>query len=308
MHALRKSWKAKNYYRARLLLAAGALLSTPGPAFGQSTSAGLASPKWEAASVRLCAPDPAIAGRRSSSMGVSPQRLHVSCVSLEFLIGAAYVELADSQHSPLAGGPAWIKSDLYDIEAKAEGDPTAQQMKGPMLQALLEDRFKLKVHRESKDEPVYNLTAAKNGFKLQALKEGSCSDYDPLNPVPHDRLCMGWSLGPTGPGKPYVADVRGRTIELSCQELSQFMDRVVLNKTNIQGKFDLHFEFAPDQTTPALLPGGAFALPTGAPLEASVPGPSIFTAIQEQTGLKLEPAKGPRDVLVIDSVERPSEN
>ena len=92
-----------------------------------------------------------------------------------------------------------------------------------------------------------------------------------------------------------------------CQELSGLMDRVVINKTNIQGKFDLRFEFAPDQTTPALLPGGNYPLAAG-PLEASLPGPSIFTAIQEQTGLKLEPAKGPREFLVIDDIQRPLEN
>jgi uncharacterized protein (TIGR03435 family) len=89
-------------------------------------------------------------------------------------------------------------------------------------------------------------------------------------------------------------------------ELSRLLDRPVIDKAGIAGTFDLHFEFVVDEPTSALMPGGAWA--AAAPAEDAVPGPSIFAALQEQLGLNLQPAKGPEEFLVIDSIERPSEN
>ena len=138
------------------------------------------TPTWEVVSIKPCEPGPEVPGRRSGGMGVSPKRLHVSCASLNFLIQSAYafaddrdnlvLEVASNGTMPISGGPAWMRSDRYDIEAKAEGNPSAQRMQGPMLRALLEDRFKLKVHLEAREGRVYELTVAKSGFKLQPMK------------------------------------------------------------------------------------------------------------------------------------------
>jgi uncharacterized protein (TIGR03435 family) len=94
------------------------------------------------------------------------------------LISDAYVTYADDlmrpgESVPISGGPAWLRTDTYDIEAKAEGSPTTRVMEGPMLQALLEDRFKLKLRFQTREIPVYELTVAKSGIKLQPLKDGT---------------------------------------------------------------------------------------------------------------------------------------
>jgi uncharacterized protein (TIGR03435 family) len=100
------------------------------------------------------------------------------------LIQAAYVIFANGHamtnpsHIPISGGPEWINSDRYTIDAKPEDPQTLEMMNGPMLQALLEERFRLKVHREVREVPVYSLTEAKTGLKLKPFKEGSCTPVD----------------------------------------------------------------------------------------------------------------------------------
>ncbi len=121
-----------------------------------------ATPKFETASVKPCEPAPP--GPRR--LGVTPGRLRATCMPLNALASIAYgVDL----RFPLEGGPAWSRSDGYDIEANAEGNPSAKTMQGPMLQALLEDRFKLKIRRQTRESPVYALTIAKSGFKPHPL-------------------------------------------------------------------------------------------------------------------------------------------
>jgi uncharacterized protein (TIGR03435 family) len=168
-------------------------------------------------------------------------------------------------------------TDSYDISAKAEGNPPLDQMVGPMLQALLEDRFQLKIHRETREIPMYALTVAKGGPKLRPFVEGSCTPFDLTKPPAGiDAAMCRSALWRSGPGV--------MTMEF-------------------QGRFDVHLEFAPDQVTPGFLPGGG-----NPPAAPDTGGPSIFTALQEQLGLKLESTKGPGDFLVMDHVERPSEN
>ena len=185
-----------------------------------------------------------------------------------------------------------------------------------MFQALLEDRFKLKIHRETREIPVYELTVARSGFKLQPLKEGSCTPFDQLpGPSPADLSAKSFAeafskaCGVTRYGKAaggmIAAEFRGMSLDEVSRELTRRLDRPVINKTGFTGLFDLHVEFSPDPATPGLLgpyaPG--IALPDDPP-----GGPSIFTALQEQLGLKLQPAEGPGTFLVVDSVERPSDN
>jgi uncharacterized protein (TIGR03435 family) len=180
-----------------------------------------------------------------------------------------------------------------------------------MLRALLEDRFKLKIHRETKEIPVYALTVAKGGLKLQQVK--TCSPVDNANrpPPPEPGLeppkspgfCDSLFFGNKGMNR--TLDMRAMSMTEFAQSLG-VLDRPIIDKTGITGMFDFHLEFAPDESTPNLLPFPE-SDPRGSPGTTTGPGPSIFTAVQ-QLGLKLEPAKGPGEFLVIDHVEKPSEN
>ena len=230
------------------------------------------------------------------------------------LIRTAYVMFADGHYNPYgsaqaSGGPAWANSARYDINAEAEDNASAEMMQGPMLRALLEDRFQLKLHRETREIPVYALTVAKGGLKLHALEPGSC----PPRMAQADLLALLQSgkappkfCGSVRFGKG-TAEFRGMTLDEFSKNLGRVLDRPIVEKTGIAGLFDLHLEFAPDETTPGLLPGGALHF-TDAPAIDPPGGPSLFTAMQEQLGLKLEPSKGPGEFLIIDSVERPSDN
>ena len=171
-------------------------------------------------------------------------------------------------------------------------------MQGPMLQALLEDRFKLKTHQETREVPVYALTVAKGGSKLKPFLEGSCT-----------ALPLTLTRPPLQPGQQYCkAMVRPQppTVHAEGATLTEFsklvalvFDRPVIDRTGIAGKFDIHLEFAVDESTPRLRLSDSDDSPRGV---------SIFTAIQQQLGLKLEAAKGPGEFLLIDRIERPSGN
>lgn len=261
-------------------------------------------PKFEVATIKLsknCAP-----GTRSGG-NPSPGRLTLKCQSLTSLIVEAYLRFADGRFTtqprsePISGGPAWASSDLYEINAKAEGVPSEEMMRGPMMQALLEDRFQLKIHRESKMIPVYALVVSSRGLKLLPFQEGSCNPVDrtrfPLPPA-DERNCH--ARGRRDGGNEIV-DAQAMNIEeFSKIFLGGALDRPVLDKTGIAGRFNFHMEYGIDQATDRLRSDGAGA---GDPV-----GPSIFTAVQEQLGLKLVPDRGPHEYLVIDSAERPSEN
>jgi uncharacterized protein (TIGR03435 family) len=212
----------------------------------------------------------------------------------------------DRSHHPYAteGGPAWIESSLYDIDAKAESAATQATMMGPMLQALLVDRFQLKIRFETREMPVYALTVAKSGLKAPRTREGSCTPVD-------------WSTHPppTAEGeKPYcnesamTGNAGGVHWDLTGTSMTEFasrlggliLDRPTIDKTGIAGMFDFHLDFGYD------IPSGKLRRPTTA-LPDDPDGPTIFTAV-EKLGLQLEPAKGPGEFMVIDHVERPSAN
>jgi uncharacterized protein (TIGR03435 family) len=186
-------------------------------------------------------------------------------------------------------------------------------MMGAMLRTLLEDRFKVQVHRESRDKSVYLLTVAKDRPGLQPSREGSCTPPDVnnlQNTVPHPgaRDC-GAGGGRSGPGGVWVEDWHGVTMdEFAGRMLSGLLDRPVIDKTGLSGRFDVHLEFAREQRIagPARLNGVDTPLAAATPAEP--PGPSIFTALQNQLGLNLSPARNPMDVIVVDRAERPSGN
>jgi uncharacterized protein (TIGR03435 family) len=177
----------------------------------------------------------------------------------------------------ILGGPAWVKTDRYDIEAKAEGNPDFQE-KLQMLQPLLADRFQLKFHRETRQMPLYSLTVARNGPKLQATAAGARGYFR------------------EGRGLIEGKDINMRTL---ADLLGGSLGQPVTDKTGITGGFDINLEWTPTE-------GEADYNFGDRPIDPN--GPSLFTVIDEQLGLKLEASKGAVEVLIIDHVEKPSEN
>jgi uncharacterized protein (TIGR03435 family) len=199
----------------------------------------------------------------------------------------------------IAGGPGWISSDRWDIEAKTTAAATLEERQ-LMVQSLLHDRFKLALHREIKELPIYNLTVAKGGLKIQPNKEGSCLSPDPKSPGPAPGKTFMDYCGTSGFGRCSMIGSSATMTELA-ESLSNptAVGRTVVNQTGVEGRFRYNVNYAPELTaTPE----------PGAPPPACGDAPSIFTAIQDQLGLKLDSAKGPVEVLVIDRAEKPSEN
>jgi uncharacterized protein (TIGR03435 family) len=263
-----------------------------------------ARPTFEVAAIK---PTAGCGNGFGGSGGPDPGRLHLPCAQLRVLVQIAYGMFADgATQSPVRievlGGPAWADSELYDINAKAAGSVTIGQTYGPMLQALLEERFKLKVHKESREQPVYTLTVGKNGSKL---KPTSCTPADPdrMPPPPAPgqvapKFCGHGSIQQRG-GLAVVESYGATLAYLAGSMLpnANVLDRPVLDQTGLDGRFDIHLEYAP--SNPSQAPGSTPPEPVGA---------SIFTAVQEQLGLKLTAGKGPVAVLVIDHAERPTGN
>ncbi len=213
--------------------------------------------------------------------------LTATAVTLKMLMGFAYGVFAYQ----ISGGPAWIGTERWDIEAKSDAVqgqlPPAQS--GALLRALIEDRFQLKVRRESKEMPVYELVVTKNGPKLKPNPD------DPTKSQPSAMLGRG------------SGTFTNSSMAVLAARLSQQLGRPVIDRTDLKGGYDFTLEW-----TPASGEGGAELL--GLPPRAEPPatgdsnGPSLFTALQDQLGLKLEPQKGPVDMIIIDHVARASEN
>jgi uncharacterized protein (TIGR03435 family) len=198
----------------------------------------------------------------------------------------------------ISGGPDWTRSEFFEIDAKAEGNPGKDAMM-VMLQSLLEDRFQMKIHRETKEGPIYNLVVAKGGLKLPSPKQATCEGADPTAPLVVQcgkiRIMRLVSAGRVLDG------LEGGPVNMAemVRALTTVMGRPVIDKTGFTGAFDIRLTYTSDQATSGLPPAA----------ESSDPDlPTIFIALQEKLGLKLESAKGPVEMLVIDRVERPSGN
>src|SRR5262249_44801107 len=190
------------------------------------------------------------------------------------------------------------------------------------IQSMIEDRFQLKVHKETRELPVYDLTVPRNGSKLKLSADQT--PPPPLVPVPPPQagpgprgdaaaLARGFVPGTPRPrGSAGFGITNGRftfegsaiPISMLVNSLQQRVDRPVIDKTGLTGLFDIKLEWVPGAEAPPL----PFTQNPDAPPPPPVDGPSIFTAIQEQLGLRLESAKGPTEVVVIDSVQKPTEN
>jgi len=202
--------------------------------------------------------------------------------------------------------PAWISTAHYDINAKSAASVNPM-LHDKMLQPLLESRFRLKWHREKRELPVYFLTAAKGGVKLSPTRAGTCIPWDrkapPPGPAPGKPPTCDYILFPGTPDRLGLG-MEGIGVPMSslAAHLTDLLGRPVIDNTGFTGIFDIHLKFARDSSL-------AFdGLPEQPGQTAETAGwPSIFTAIRS-LGLSIAAGKGPVDVFVIDSVQRPSEN
>jgi len=222
----------------------------------------------------------------------------------------------DPQRLHMEGGPSWMQSEYYSVSAKADAPPAhPQMMLGPMLQALLEERFQLKTHREAREMPVYAMTVAKGGLKLQALAEVACTPIDEVHMVERKAgdFCGALRIRSTETGNTMM-DMSESTMTQFAQGLSRLAGRTVIDKTGIQGQFNFHLEFTPDPGMPTFGPPGmrppndGSAADSSSPLPPTGSGPDLFVAMREQVGLKLSSEKAPVSVLIIDHVEKPTAN
>ncbi len=269
--------------------------------------------KFEVASVR-----PNTSSNTRARVEMQPGgRYTVTNVPLRTLVINAY----GLQATQLLGAPDWI-AERFDIIAKADeelgplelGPPASREAPSReqlMMRSLLAERFKLSVHRESRDMPVYHLVLARNDGKLGPELKPSSIDCRALIEA---RMAQGLKPEPPQPGeRPQCGawvgfgelTAGGQPLRELISLLSATVQRNVVDRTGLSGNFDIHLKWTPDQLPPrpAGLPADQPVRMNGVVIDPN--GPSIFTALQEQLGLKLEPARGPVEVLVIDHVERP---
>jgi len=225
--------------------------------------------------------------------------------------------------SQLAGGPDWAGSGYFQIEAKADTAASTDQMR-LMLQTLLGERFKLKTHHETRDVNAYVLVEAKGGNKLQQAKD---ENGNPITALPPPEELGEKAKAAMLSGRPLKQGPGSLSVRMSANEglselnavamsmnrfassLTGFVGRKVVDKTGITGFYDIKLSFAYDPQLSQMKMIGPGGPGSAGPAPASAPaGASIFTAIQDQLGLKLEPDKVPTDFIVIDSAEKPSEN
>ena len=225
------------------------------------------APRFEVASIRPH--DPSL---QSSTMNLARGgTLSITGMTIKNVIWLAW-------HLPperVTGGPKWLDSDLYDIRAKsAAGSSSSMDDQYLRIQALLSDRLQLKVHRETKESPVYFLSVARSGLRMEEAK-------GPNPDAAGKGTILPWNL--------FVMD------------LSRRLSRTVVDKTGFTGAWYVKLLYSTDD-------GQAAGMGVRIDQSHAGSGPSIFTAVQEQLGLKLDSGKGPVDTLVVDSVARPSAN
>ena len=212
-------------------------------------------------------------------------------VTLKMLITFAYGVAAYQ----ISGAPSWVGTERWDLEAKTEGiqGGLTRDQSNALLRRLIEDRFQLKSRRESKKLPVYALEVTQNPTKNELKLKPHTGDATQGKPL------VNFGFGSASFTDSSVAGLAG--------QLTLYLDRPVLDRTDIQGAYDFTLKWtpAPNESSPQ-----AMGLPPRAdpstPADAN--GPSLFTALQEQLGLKLKSTKAPVDILVINHIERPSEN
>jgi uncharacterized protein (TIGR03435 family) len=243
-------------------------------------------------------------------------RFRAANVPLSAYIFFGYKVTDNQEQFLLSQLPKWVTTDRFDIQANAQGNPTKDQMR-LMMQALLADRFRLAVHHETRKLPVYALLLeqpGKFGPLLQKHAEGSPCPTTPFTPSPAPDappqtldarfpLTCGGIVGmtPSVPGR-FRAGARNISMELLATSLTggaSGLDRPVVDRTGLSGKYDFAIEFTPQANGP---------LPSGAKFSPDPSGPTFVNALREQLGLRLEAETGPVDMLVVDYIEPPAAN
>jgi uncharacterized protein (TIGR03435 family) len=265
----------------RRLVASASLIAVL--ACGAAVQAQTAPKQFDVATIKPSA----VNDGRFAYLGLPGGALSATGVPLKMLLMEAYGVKAFQ----ISGEPDWANTARWDIEAKVEGvqGRLSQAQHGAMLRVLLEDRFQLKVRRETREMPVYALVVEKGGSKL-TLHTGE-------PPPPGQTIRQG--LG--------MFSVKKGGLALLAAQLERQLWRVVIDRTGLKGEYDYTLHWTPETGQ-----GGPESLGLPPQAEPAAPvdskGPSIFTALQEQLGLKLESQRGPVEIIVIESVEKPSEN
>jgi uncharacterized protein (TIGR03435 family) len=318
------------------------------PLLSQTNSG--SKPSFDVISIKPTAP--AGGGPIRIGGGARGDRYTLSGANLRMLVERAYQPIVTNGTAPqlqVIGGPAWLDSDRWDIQATADcsGGVLSREQIQLMVRSMLETRFQLKAHTETRELPVYDLVVAKDGAKIKPSPDqtpsnlGPAGQPQPCAPAPQNQTAA-TPLPPPPPPPPGGAGQRGGILDpsfamprgamammmgssgaamrASAVPIAQLVNmlqnqvgRTVIDKTDLKGLYDFTLQFSPEGLNTSGLPapppgGGATPFgPAGAPATPADPLPSLFTAIQE-LGLRLESAKGPVPVVVLDSVQKPTEN
>ncbi len=266
--------------------------SSAGPAPAAPSDAAAKLPAWDVSTIK-----PGSSDERGSMIQFTPDGVKYTNVSLWTIVREAF-RLEDDH---LFGGPGWSKTSMFDIEAKVapEDAPKLKDLtftqRQQMVVSLVEERFGLKYHHETRDLPLYDLVVAKGGSKLAPSKpDPPAEDGDEKHA---NRRLMS--------GRGHIESVGTGTEDLA-RILSAQLGRTVVDKTGLAGRFDYKLDWTPDNAPQQLMKAGDTAPGENASSDGA--GPSLFTALEEQLGLKLESSKGPVDVVVIDQLEQPTAN
>ena len=303
----------------RSFIAGTSVLLLASALFGQYSAKRL---EFEAASVKP-SPQPAGGFIRLKPPGgpgtADPTRLEYTFTTLRNLLMVAY-----SVKNYQVSGPAWLDSERYDVLATCAPGTTKEQV-AVMLQNLLADRFQVKVHKETKDLPLYELTVAKGGPKLKPyVDDPNEPKFDPGQPPPLPPPGKDGALPKPPPGMNLMMIMNGKlhmvsrktTMARLADQLSNNLRNPVVDKTGLTGDYDVDIEFSTEGLAGVPgLPGGGPPGGPGGPGIGPGPGgdtndaPALITAVQEQLGLKLDQKKGPLDLVVVDHAEKtPAEN
>jgi uncharacterized protein (TIGR03435 family) len=265
------------------------------PTVAPSGSGSATVPAFEVISVKVNK-----AGTGGFRSMYTPIGFHMENVPIIMLIRQAY-SLYNSNDDQITGLPKWAETERFDIDAKVseEDQPKlkalSREQRGEMMKALLAERFEMKAHAESREMPIYALVIAKGGLKIKEATPGAEYPNAPKGP---DGKPAGAGMMMMGRGM-----IRGQALPLSqlASMLTQDVERTVLDRTGLTGKYDFVLEWTPEESASSG-PGGP---PTVAFIDSK---PSLFTALQEQLGLKLESTRGPVPGVVVDHIAEPAAN
>jgi uncharacterized protein (TIGR03435 family) len=272
---------SRPFFVGLLLIIAG-ILSLHAQAPGQPS----AQPRFDVASIKINKANDGVVFSQSQK-----GRYAIGGFTLAALIRSAY----RVQEFQIVGGPDWMSSDRFNVEATYAEAPGVPSRTDLMLRTLLTERFKLAVHNETRERPVYALVLARADRRFGPQLQKSAGDCATAK---GDAAC-GSSVGPG-----FIRS-RGRTMAQLAESLSQLtntgssLNRLIVDRTGLEGQYDVTLKFTPDNIPGGTVPGFPAVDPNG---------PSIFTALQEQLGLKLDSQRAPVNVLVVDRAERPTEN